>query len=139
MDVHLFSGEGGRHDEILRARKYLPNITTDYAPLWAAWYQDANREAGEAPPDDSPAMRQFELFDELQRTADREEQDELFREIMEIATDSFWLLGIGQEPERTGVIADNFHNVPLDHIYHSPMWVTPGPSDPSQFFMSDVD
>ena len=57
-------------------------------------------------------------------------------ELLDIATEEFWLLGIGSEPQRTGVQKNTFHNVP-EVIFQTPTWPTPGPADPAQFFMSE--
>ena len=133
MDVHLFTGAGGLHDEIQRPRQYLPTATSDFAPLWAAWWR-GDDDAGEAPPEDHPARRQFELYDELLRTGDTAEQDALFTEILQIGKEQFYQLGIGSEPNRTGVIVDNFRNVQTEYMFDSATFNQPGPLNPPQFF-----
>jgi len=80
--------------------------------------------------------RQMELYREMQRTADYEEQVDKMEEILEIAKDQFYMIGLVLRPNNFGIAKNNFRNVP-DEIFHSWMYPNPGPTNPEQYYFSD--
>jgi peptide/nickel transport system substrate-binding protein len=83
-----------------------------FAPAWGEWLQpgDFGGEA-EEPPDD--VKRQKELYDQIKATADLDKQVELMNEIVDIAIDRFWTIGISLDTGQFGVVKNNYFNVPL--------------------------
>lgn len=83
-----------------------------FAPAWGAWY---DLGAGTIPPQEPPddVKRQMELYEQVKATADLDRQRELMNEIIEIAIDRFWAIGISLDTGQYGVVKNNFHNVPL--------------------------
>lgn len=104
-----------------------------FAPAWGAWY-----EAGAAtiepqePPDD--VKRQMELYDMVKATADPDLQRQYMNELIEIAIDRFWTIGIGLETPAYGVVKNNFHNVPLS-MPESFNYPDPFPTHPSTYWI----
>lgn len=83
-----------------------------WAPAWGEWLQPGTF-GGE--PEEPPAdvKRQKELYDQIKATADLDKQVELMNEIIDIAIDRFWVIGISLDTGQFGVVKNNYHNVPL--------------------------
>ena len=83
-----------------------------WAPAWGEWLQPGTF-GGE--PEEPPAdvKRQKELYDQIKATADFDKQVELMNEIIDIAIDRFWVIGISLDTGQFGVVKNNYHNVPL--------------------------
>jgi peptide/nickel transport system substrate-binding protein len=131
-DVTAWVGDGGL-DPMLLPRWYFPADTwgSTFGNLWARWYVSGGAE-GEEPPDD--AKRQMEIYDDLNRTVDSEGQIDLMNELLDIAKDQFWAIGISLRPDQFGVVKNNFHNTPEVIISG---WTYPeqGPTNPEQYFI----
>jgi peptide/nickel transport system substrate-binding protein len=104
-----------------------------FAPAWGAWY-DAGAATIEPqePPDD--VKRQQELYDMVKATADLELQKQYMNEIIEIAIDRFWVIGIGLETPAYGVVSNKMHNVP-DSMPESWNYPDPFPTNPSTYWL----
>jgi len=83
-----------------------------WAPAWGAWYSEGNF-GGE--PEEPPAgvKRQLELVDEIKATADTDKQREMMTEVLDIAADQFYRIGISLDMGQYGVVKNNYYNVPL--------------------------
>lgn len=130
-DAVVWGGDGGLGDVILDPSRYFPQSSeSNYAILWAYWYMGDPR--GEEPP--AEVKRQMDLYDQLQSTGDLDEQAELMRQILEIAADQFYTIGIVKDPLSYGIVKNNFRNVPESMIG---AWLYPGPAptNPEQYFI----
>ena len=56
-------------------------------------------------------------------------------QILDIAADEFWTMGIAWQAAGYGVKKTNFHNVPAS-MPASWIYPTPGPSNPEQYFIA---
>jgi ABC-type transport system substrate-binding protein len=131
-DVAIWQGDGGLQDAIIEPRWYFPFSTeSNYAIPWAFWFFSDGAQ-GQEPP--APAKRQMELYRELTLTADKATQRELFREILAIAKEEFYVIGTVLQEENYGIVANNFHNVP-EPIPEAYLYLTPAPAHPEQFFI----
>jgi peptide/nickel transport system substrate-binding protein len=83
-----------------------------WAPAWGAW-NSLGSFGGE--PEEPPAdvKRQQELVDQVKATADLDLQKELMSEIIDIAIDGFYRIGISLDMGQYGVVKNNYYNVPL--------------------------
>lgn len=124
---------GGGTDVIQNPHAYLPIHTrADYAQQWVEWYRTGG-DSGSEPPEGT--QRQYELYDELQRTADAAEQESLMAEILQIAADEFYHIGTVLPGPGYGIVRNNFHNVP-SQIAESVRIQTPALTNPEQYFIS---
>ena len=108
------------------------NDQSSYAPLWWNWFATRGQgEYAEEPPED--VRRQMELYWDILVEPDPEEQDRMFREILEIAKEQFYGIGIALPNEGYGIVKNDLRNVPESYLetwqYH-----TPGPSNPPTWF-----
>jgi peptide/nickel transport system substrate-binding protein len=83
-----------------------------FAPAWGEWLQPGDfGGVPEEPPDD--VKKQKDLYDQIKATADPEKQVELMNQIIDIAIDRFWTIGISLDTGQFGVVKNNYYNVPL--------------------------
>ncbi|MEM8531600.1 MAG: ABC transporter substrate-binding protein [Chloroflexota bacterium] len=135
-DVIAWNGEGGLGaDVILEPRWYLPFSSWSFFGIgWQYWWNDPNSPLAEEPP--AEVQQQIELYNQIQATADREEQNELMREVLGIAKDQFYVVGIALPPNTVGLASNNFFNT-SDTIFNSFTWPQPGPVGSEQFFIEE--
>lgn len=90
---------------------YMPyNFNTRYAMPWYYWYGNPEDKRAEEPP--APAKRQIELYRQLLTTGDQQAQDDLMRQIMEIAVEEFYCLGIALRKREYGIVNKDLRNTP---------------------------
>lgn len=136
QDAMVWGGEGGLYmDALMGPYSYFPySIYSKFAPYWSNWYQGA--EPAEEPPAD--VKRQMELYDQVQATADPDEQLRLMTEILEIAKEQFYHIGIGTLPPGYGIVKNNFHNVP-EAMPQAGLYPNPAPTMPEQYFIEPAN
>lgn len=135
--IHRFGG-GAREAVVLDPRYYFPfDGGSMYASSWQAWYRrlpgDEATGRVETPPE--PARRQMKLYDQLTLTVAPERRKSLMEEILRIAADEFYVLGVSVPVDGYGVVRNDFHNVPKS-MPNSYIYPNPAPSNPEQFFTS---
>ncbi len=85
----------------LDPRAYLP-VTGEsaYAIAWYQWYVNPSGAGALAQPEEPPAevQKQMELYDQILASGDQAKQNELMHEILDIARDQFYIIGISSEP-----------------------------------------
>jgi peptide/nickel transport system substrate-binding protein len=93
---------------------------------WADWWNSGG-QIGEEPP--AAAKKQQELFDTLKSSPDDAKQKDLMKQILDIAADEFWCMGIMHYYHSYGIIKNNFKNVPKEvwawHLCNSPAQTMP--------------
>ena len=83
-----------------------------WAPAWGASYNPGGF-GGEVEEPPADVQRQQEIVDEVKATADLELQRELMNEMIDIATERFYRIGISLDMGQYGVVKNNYYNVPL--------------------------
>jgi peptide/nickel transport system substrate-binding protein len=130
-DAVVWSGDGGL-DALIQPRYYFPyNYESNFANQWALWYT-SGREKGEEPPEQT--KKQMELYTKIKEESDQEKQNELMKEILDIAKEEFYIIGISLAGEGFGIVKNNFHNVP-EIIPDSWSYPTVSPTNPCQYFI----
>lgn len=139
-DAAAWGGDGGAGLEVLlEPRWYFPaNHESLYAQAWQTWYNNPEGIGTQTSPEEPPAdvRRQMELYDQIRATGDPDLHVELMQEILDIAADQFYAIGIAQQPPITGIVKNNLHNAP-DSMLFTWLWMTPQPVNPEQFFIQD--
>ena len=130
-DANVWGGDGGL-ELALDPRWYFPaSSESNFAIAWAEWFATAG-ESGEEPP--TPVRRQMELYREVEATAGAEGQNAALKEILRIAKEQFYVIGISLPGNGYGIVANDFHNVPAS-ILGSAYFVGIAPSNTCQFFV----
>lgn len=133
FDLAVDTGQLGYLDAMVDPRQFFPSYLSgaSMAPLWYRWY--AGLEPSEEPPE--PMKQQVSLYrDELLTTSDQQRQVEVMREIVAIARDQFWTMGISLPANPYAIVKNNFHNVPAD-MWEAFRYPTPGPTNICQYFL----
>ena len=132
QEAMVWGGEGGLYmDALMGPYSYFPySIYSKFAPYWSNWYQGA--EPAEEPPAD--VQRQMDLYDQIQASADADEQMRLMTEILDIAKEQFYHIGIATQPPGYGIVKNNFHNVP-ESMPQAGLYPNPAPTMPEQYFI----
>jgi len=119
-DAVIWGGSEGI-DLIADPRNYFPySNESNWAPAWASWYQ------GEAYYDDlepieppEPTKRQMELYDQIQQTPDQQDRIDLMNEIVQIAKEQFYVMGIALPAPGYAIAKENLRNViPNSFTFH---------------------
>ena len=111
FDAMDWGGDGGL-DVVLEPRWYFPYSTeSQFGMLWQYWYNKDPR--GEEPP--AAPKKQMELYDQLKATGDAAKQDDLMKQILVIAQEQFYAIGIALPTNGYGIVKNNFKNVHEDH------------------------
>jgi peptide/nickel transport system substrate-binding protein len=131
-DALVWGGDGGL-DVVLEPRWYFPySSESQFAVLWAHYYNNDPRAGDEVPPE--AALKQQKLYDELKASGDSAKQDDLMKQILQIAQEQFWTMGIVLPTNGYGIVKNNFHNV-MKVMPGSWLYPNPGPSNPEQYFI----
>jgi len=129
FDALVWGGDGGL-DVILEPRWYFPYSTeSQYGILWQYWWRKDPR--GEEPPE--APKKQMALYDQIQATGDAKKQEELMKQILQIAQEQFYCIGIALPTNGYGIVKNNFKNVPKT-MPGAWLYPNPGPSNPEQYF-----
>lgn len=136
QDAAVWTGDGGYGDELFEAGYYIPALghSARWAYHWNIWYQTDGAEGAEPP---EPGRRQVELYDRIHRTTDPDERRELFRQILQLAKEQFWVIGTVLPVGTYGTVHTSFRNVP-DFMPAAWTYPTPGPTRPEQFFTTEA-
>lgn len=131
-DAQVFVGVGGL-DVVLRPSLYFPfDGESRQAVAWRYWFNNPDDARAEEPP--AEIRRQMELYRQLQANPDPAVQAELMQEILEIAQEGFYVMGISLEPASYGIVKNNFHNVP-DTMFEAWTLLSPAQTAPEQYFI----
>lgn len=135
-DVHVW-GAGGGPEVFLDPRHFLP-VTSEstYAMAWYTWFVNPSGTGALVPPEEPPdaVKRQMELYTQIKATGDQAEQVRLMKEILEIAKDQFYVIGVSSSPPGYGIVKQNFHNVPT-LMPGSWQYPDPAPTNPEQYWI----
>lgn len=131
--VHKFGGNGGIV-AILDPRYFFPNTTEAmYAKGWQIWYNDPDSPDAVEPPE--ATKRQFQAYNELRQSSDPARQNQLMKEILQIAADEFYVFGITLPLDGYGIVSSRLKNV-QPTMPNSWGYPTPAPTNPEQYYIS---
>jgi peptide/nickel transport system substrate-binding protein len=120
-------------DVILEPRWYFPfSNESIFGEAWQYWYNNPSDPRAEEPP--ANTARQMELYNELKATADPDGQAALMNEILAIAAEEFYSIGIVLPPPGYGIQRNNFFNVPAS-MPGAWLYPNPGPTNTFQYFI----
>ena len=133
-DANVWMGDGGMIDAIIDPRWYFPsNGESNFAPAWAKWFNPAVFPGTTAEEPPAATQRQMDLYRKLVASPP-EQQGELMRQILDIAAEEFYVIGISLPTPGFGIVKNTFHNVPAS-MPGAWIYPTPAPTNPEQFFI----
>ncbi|MBF8184618.1 ABC transporter substrate-binding protein [Nonomuraea sp. K274] len=121
-DFDVITGTGGSH-------YYVPSNSGSarYAIRWAQWYGSKGK-SGDEPPEQ--VREQLEAFTRMRNEPDFAKALEHAEEVVRIAKEQFYAIGISSFPNEYGIVSNSFKNVP-DSM--AAAIVNPGPTMPEQY------
>lgn len=133
-DASIWTGNGSGIRTFGDPRYYMPaNNESLFANAWAYWGQNPNNPIAQEPTNES-ARRQIELYNQLRQTVSEDGKNAIMAEILEIAADEFWVIGVSTPPIQYGIVRNNFFNVPED-MPSAWEYPDPGPTNTFTYFI----
>jgi peptide/nickel transport system substrate-binding protein len=133
-DCVIWGGDGGYKDAIYDPRWYFPfSNESNFAQAWRVWYDKSSNPTTQPEEPPEAAQQQMKLYDELKETADTDRQNELFAQILDIAQQQFYAMGIVLPINGYAIVKNNFKNVP-EVFPEAYVYMTPGPTNPQQYY-----
>jgi peptide/nickel transport system substrate-binding protein len=128
-EMYCWGGDGGL-DCVMEPRWYMPY--SGESQFGVGWYYYWIKDARGVEPPEAPKKQQA-LYDQMKATGDAAKQNDLMKQILQIAQEQFYTIGIGLAPKGYGIVKKNFKNVPtsMPSAWNYP---NPAPMDPPQFF-----
>ena len=132
-DANTWGAPGGvGYSTLLDPRNFVPmHGHSRYGYGWYRWYRDPNDEVAIEPPD--IVKQQLALYDQVGATPDPVEQTRLMNQILDIAADQFYVIGISTPAPAYGVANQKMGNI-MDWMPAAWQYPTPGPADTFQFY-----
>ena len=132
-DIIIEDFPGGKGDAYLRPTPWVPiHHNAAYGIPWHYWW--LGKDGAEEPP--AHVKRQLALWDEMNATVDEARRTELMREILQIAADSFYTLGVMVPLADYGIVSNRMKNVPA-RMEGSYWFAPPGPTNPPTYYFVD--
>lgn len=111
---------------------YFPyNFNARYAVPWMYWYLNPKDERAIEPP--AEVQQQIEFYKQIETTIDPAQQIALMKQILDIAAEQFWCLGIALRTEEYGIFSNTLLNTPMASItgwLHAEV----APNNPQQYY-----
>ena len=133
-DCAVWPGGSGLQDMLLNPYMYMPYSYSFFGKGWFYWWRPPVSGGAPAVEPPEPVKQQFDLYDQISATSDAEEQQRLMGEILKIAEEEFFNIGIGLPAVVYGVRGNSLKNVP-DSMPEAAVYPTPGPTNPPQYFL----
>ncbi len=135
--ANVWGGDGGFRTEMVDPRWYFPfSGESNFAVQWAEWFQTRGQGDNAVEPPEQ-TRRQMELYWEILSEPDVDRQTELFREILQIAKDEFYVIGVALRDDDYGVVSNDLRNV-AESYTASWLHMAPGAVNPSTWYFSDA-
>jgi len=136
-DANVWQGDGGLQDALIEMRWYAPTTgESNYAIPWYIWYSKPSNPttAAEEPPE--AVQAQLALVDQLKQTADEAEQAALFQQILEVAIEQFYAIGVNLPGPGYGIAKTTVRNIPVP-VPDAYLYPSPAPTNTEAFFYAE--
>jgi len=139
-DMSVWGGYGCFYP-LLDPRYYFPSThESNYAVRYGKWYagggfyiDDSSKVRGESPPHDDPLYLSTALYEQILETPSQVEQRALFRQILELASESCHVLTLHTPLPSLAVVKNGYRNVPRKGIFSWP-FLSPSNMGPETWF-----
>ncbi|WP_157975614.1 ABC transporter substrate-binding protein [Brachybacterium sp. YJGR34] len=135
-DAGVWGGDGGLAVEMVDPRWYMPfSDESVWATPWAAYYNSEGSDGEEPVP---AAKEQIELMWQFAAEPDQAAREALFQQVLDIAKEEFWGIGIVTAPNPYWVVKNRLKNV-LEGVPDTWVYRTPGHANPETWFISESE
>ena len=135
FDAAAYSGDGGISSVIFPDDFVPTSLQSAWGLRWLYWVQDKEDPRAEVPP--PSVQRQLELYDAIRATTDLDKQQDLMRQILDIAAEEFRTIGVARGTFDSGFMRRDFRNAP-DFLFSSWSYPEPAPTNPPQYFFAQT-
>lgn len=133
-DVAVWPGGSGLLDALTRGYMYYPqNANSRFAVAWAYWLNGQANPPAEPMEPPEEVKRQYQIYEQIAATADSEEQYRLMGELLAIAQEQFYAIGVSLPAAGYGLVKNTFTNVP-ESMPDATQYPTPAPTNPEQYY-----
>lgn len=131
QDAYLWNCSGGQADAYTSPLCYvpMPSNSVSWAREWAKWGIDNTK--GEEPPEEVKAI--FKAYDEVKAAATPEEQKKEMQEVLDLAMEQLFTIGLVQNDPAFGIARNNVRNVPDPLPIAGQLWY-PAPYTAQMYF-----
>lgn len=133
-DCFVWQGDGGLQDALLDIGSYAPATGgANYGIGWLTWFSNPSNPAAAPVEPPEEVQAQLQLVTQLWETIDEAQQTALMQQILEIAVEQFYAIGILLPGPGYGIANSNLRNIyePMPDAF---LYPTPGPTNPEQYF-----
>lgn len=133
-DAGVWGGDGGLAVEQVDPRWYMPfSAESVWATPWADYF-GSRGERGTEPI--APAKEQIELMWQHSAEPDAAAREEIFRQVLAIAKEQFWGIGVCSAPNPYWVVKNRIKNI-IEGVPDTWVYRTPGHANPESWFISE--
>jgi peptide/nickel transport system substrate-binding protein len=135
FDAHVWDGDGAINP-VTSPAYYFPRwgLNNRFAQKWSNWLDThGESEDGIEPPE--PVKEQYRIYQEVLTEADPAQRNALMRQVLDIAKEQFFLIGVSTPVPPYGVVKNDFHNM-VDETFFAGSFPYPGVTNPEQYFKS---
>jgi peptide/nickel transport system substrate-binding protein len=117
IEATIFTGEGGWGiTSIFNPRYFVAYDARSYwGNGWALWYLQPNNAAAVEPP--QAIKDQVDLYKKVVQAATEEERLSLMKQVLQIAADNFWVIGIVEPSESYHPVSAKLANIPANWVW----------------------
>lgn len=136
FDAYLWNCSGGQADAYTSPICYVPTISNSvsWARSWAQWGVDP--ATGEEPPQAVKDI--FETYKQVRAAATPDEQKALMQQVLDMASEQFFTIGMVQNDPVFGIARNNVRNVPDPLPIAGQLWF-PAPYTAQMYFEGGVN
>ncbi|NYZ11855.1 ABC transporter substrate-binding protein [Azospirillum sp. RWY-5-1] len=132
FDAMVGHPEGG-FDALLDAYAFAPlNWSSYFAPGWARWAMNSSDPQAVNPP--PSVIRQIETYERIKGVADADAQHRMMGDVLDIAAEEFFTIGVSLPDAGRGVVRTDFRNIPKV-MFETWLYPAPAPANPPLFFI----
>jgi peptide/nickel transport system substrate-binding protein len=117
VEATIFTGEGGWGiTSILNPRYFVAIDSRSYwGNGWALWYLQPNNKNAVEPP--QAIKDHVDLFKKVTQAATEEERMSLMKQVLQVAADNFWVIGVSGSSDSYHPVSAKIGNVPDNWVW----------------------
>jgi peptide/nickel transport system substrate-binding protein len=133
-DAAVWPGGSGLQDSLISPYNYMAFSGNRFGIPWTYYWTKPAEPLAEPEEGPEPIVQQQALYDQIRATGDPDEQIELLKQILAIAEEQFWVIGISLPAPEYGIKKTNFRNVRMQGMPQAWVYPNPGPDHPAHFY-----
>ncbi len=116
MEATIFTGEGGYGITAITDPRYFVPVhgQSIWGNAWNIWYLEPNNPAGVEPPQEIQDL--IHLYERVRQAPTSEERIALMQQVLQIAADNFWVIGISSASPSYRPLSARLANVPATWV-----------------------